>query len=160
MNRPVSFCTFWLLIKLSFPKHVTELSLHLQAQHCSYNFVCCQTKDNLYLSMAVLLPKQRNPLGKQTKPNKIIRLALLQTKQKGLLSPDFCFTHKQTILVCPSSSGCNQGKNFLSNQWKTGLPGARVCSCFTENPKTQKLKMLTFSPLPKFAFYFLYLFSF
>lgn len=89
MNRPVSFCIFWLLLKLFFPKHVTELSLHLQAQHCSYNFFCCQTKDNLYLAIAVLLPKQRNPLRKQTKPNKIIRLALLQTKQKGLLCPWF-----------------------------------------------------------------------
>lgn len=112
------------------------------------------------LLLYFFLSKETHSENKPNQTKSSDWLCFRQNKRDSF-PPDFCFTHMQIILVCPSSSGCNhQGKNFFHLQWKTGLPGARVCSCFTENPKTQKLKILTFSPLPKFAFYFLYLFSF
>lgn len=107
-----SFCTSWLLPKLSFPKHVIEVSLHLQAQHCSHKSFCCQTKDNIYLLLLYCFTSShkkksktktnKKPLTKtrkQTKKDQIIktgRLGLLQIGE-DCFPPDFCFPHMQII---------------------------------------------------------------
>lgn len=171
IKRPGSFCTSWLLPKMSFPKHIIEVSLHLQAQHCSHKTFCCQTKDNLYLLLLCCFPrskKKKKPQKiptppppenkKKTKQNCQIGFA---SDRKRLLSPWFLvYLHADYTLFCPSSSICShQGQKFTLLRWKLGLSDARVYGCFTETPKTRKLKILTFPPLSKFAFYFLYLFT-
>lgn len=86
-----------------FPSTFTEVSLHLQAQHCSHKTFCCQTKDNLYLLLLYcFLSSQKKPhktkqkTEKKNQANEIVRLALLQT-EKDYFPPDFWFTRMQII---------------------------------------------------------------